>query len=243
MNWPTIIEITSDELGARKVTVRWSRLAMVLLGLGSITWLFGALAVWLFVSKFHDFPEVKFTDLVLPSRWANYRATQGDHYIAQAEQFVAKNDYISAFTKLRAGVAKSPGNSHGRILLAQFYTANRRPDLAQDILLGGIARLQHDPVYLRDVLRFLLDFKEDAKLLAVARELLRSDTISTEEKRPVAFFAALAGMVVCYLALIEGGKRLFYGAAAGPAPTRRAYSRHRHLRRRAAYFSTDAPVS
>ena len=192
MNWPTIIEITSDELGARKVTVRWSRLAMVLLGLGSITWLFGALAVWLFVSKFHDFPEVKFTDLVLPSRWANYRATQGDHYIAQAEQFVAKNDYISAFTKLRAGVAKSPGNSHGRILLAQFYTANRRPDLAQDILLGGIARLQHDPVYLRDVLRFLLDFKEDAKLLAVARELLRSDTISTEEKRPVAFFAASA---------------------------------------------------
>ncbi len=60
---------------------------------------------------------------------------------------------------------------------------------------------------------------------------------------PVAFFAALAGMVVCYLALIEGGKRLFYGAAAGPAPTRRAYSRRRHLRRRAAYFSTGAPAA
>ncbi len=57
---------------------------------------------------------------------------------------------------------------------------------------------------------------------------------------PKLFFAALAGMVVCYLALIEGGKRLFYGAAAGPARMRRPYSRHRHLRRRAAYFSTAA---
>lgn len=28
---------------------------------------------------------------------------------------------------------------------------------------------------------------------------------------PGGFFAALAAMVVCYLALIEGGKRLFYG--------------------------------
>jgi Mg2+-importing ATPase len=40
---------------------------------------------------------------------------------------------------------------------------------------------------------------------------------------PVGLFAALAGMVVCYLALIEAGKRLFYGAparrpVAAPAP-------------------------
>jgi Mg2+-importing ATPase len=59
---------------------------------------------------------------------------------------------------------------------------------------------------------------------------------------PGGFFAALAAMVVCYLALIEIGKRLFYGAptraptrapAAAPVPARR------HQRRRAAYFSTS----
>ncbi len=56
---------------------------------------------------------------------------------------------------------------------------------------------------------------------------------------PGGFFAALAGMVVCYLALIEIGKRIFYGAAPTTAPpTRRPYSTHRYLRRRAAYFST-----
>ncbi len=57
---------------------------------------------------------------------------------------------------------------------------------------------------------------------------------------PAGFFAALAGMVVCYLVLIEIGKRIFYGSAPAAPPTRRNYSPHRHLRRRTAYFSTAA---
>jgi Mg2+-importing ATPase len=60
---------------------------------------------------------------------------------------------------------------------------------------------------------------------------------------PVGFFLALAGMVVAYMALVEAGKRLFYGAAAaqGPRPPR-AYNPHRHLRRRAARFSSSSLV-
>ena len=57
---------------------------------------------------------------------------------------------------------------------------------------------------------------------------------------PGGFFVALAGMVVCYLALIEIGKRFFYRAAAASPGSRRHYTRRRHLRRRAAYFSTSA---
>jgi len=61
---------------------------------------------------------------------------------------------------------------------------------------------------------------------------------------PPGFFVALIGMVVCYLGLIEIGKRIFYraaadGAAAGPARAGH-YTGHRHLRRRVAYFSTHA---
>ncbi len=55
---------------------------------------------------------------------------------------------------------------------------------------------------------------------------------------PAAFFAALVGMVAAYIVLIEIGKRLFYGAAAARPHARRPRSRHRHLRRRVAYFST-----
>jgi Mg2+-importing ATPase len=55
---------------------------------------------------------------------------------------------------------------------------------------------------------------------------------------PAGFFAALAGMVAGYLALIEIGKRFFYRTAATTPPTARAANRYRHLRRRAAHFST-----
>lgn len=56
---------------------------------------------------------------------------------------------------------------------------------------------------------------------------------------PGAFFAALAAMVVGYLALIELGKRYFYREAAAPEPPRRRYSAMRHVRKRAARFSTS----
>jgi Mg2+-importing ATPase len=57
---------------------------------------------------------------------------------------------------------------------------------------------------------------------------------------PGAFFAALGGMVVCYLGLIEVGKRIFYRAARASPPVARPYGKHRYLRRRAARFSTIA---
>jgi P-type Mg2+ transporter len=55
---------------------------------------------------------------------------------------------------------------------------------------------------------------------------------------PAGFFAALAGMVIAYLALIEIGKHLFYCAAATTPPPPPRDSTHRHRRRRAAHFST-----
>ena len=55
---------------------------------------------------------------------------------------------------------------------------------------------------------------------------------------PVAFFAALVAMAVGYLVLIEFGKRHFYRAIA-VSPARRRYSPARHLRRRAARFSSS----
>ena len=59
---------------------------------------------------------------------------------------------------------------------------------------------------------------------------------------PGGFFAALAGMVAGYLALIEVGKRIFYGAAPASAPTSLPYGPHRHRRRRAARFSSAKPL-
>ncbi len=56
---------------------------------------------------------------------------------------------------------------------------------------------------------------------------------------PGAFFAALAGMVVAYLALIEIGKRWFYRATRTTIPTVRRFNPDTHTTRRAARFSTS----
>jgi Mg2+-importing ATPase len=60
---------------------------------------------------------------------------------------------------------------------------------------------------------------------------------------PAGFFAALVGMVVGYLVLIEVGKTLFYRTARLQAVDREPHPNpHRRLRRRAARFSTaDRP--
>ncbi|MGI8879692.1 MAG: magnesium-translocating P-type ATPase [Jatrophihabitans sp.] len=60
---------------------------------------------------------------------------------------------------------------------------------------------------------------------------------------PAAFFLALAGMVVGYLGLIEIGKHFFYRIAAIDQPAGRPGNPRRHLRRRAAYFSTAGDVA
>ncbi len=54
---------------------------------------------------------------------------------------------------------------------------------------------------------------------------------------PAGYFAALLGMVICYLVLVEVGKRLFYRKTSPVAITKPPTS-HRHQRRRAARFTT-----
>lgn len=56
---------------------------------------------------------------------------------------------------------------------------------------------------------------------------------------PLGFFAALAGMVAVYLALIEVGKRFFYRTTREVTTVRRGFTIGRRRRRRAAYFSTS----
>jgi Mg2+-importing ATPase len=58
------------------------------------------------------------------------------------------------------------------------------------------------------------------------------------EPLPLAFFAALAAMIVGYLVLIEAGKRVFYRHATAAVTDPPPYGPRRLLRRRAARFST-----
>lgn len=154
-------------------------------------WLLLTLGAWLFVKYHRDFPAIKYADLLWPGRWPQYRMSQGNFYISQSESLLQQGEYSLALHKLRVGVSKAPANAQGRTLLARVYLAYRRPDLAKDVLLDGLAHLPDDPAYLQTTLAFLLEFQEDAQLLGITRRLLAGP--ANPATRPlVATFAATA---------------------------------------------------
>jgi tetratricopeptide (TPR) repeat protein len=171
--------------------IHWRRWG-VLLALSAIgLWLLLTLGAWLFVKYRRDFPAVKYVDLLWPGRWPQYRASQGNFYITQSEALLQQGEYSLVLHKLRVGVSKAPANPRGRTLLARVYLAHRRPDLAKDVLLGGLVHLSDDPAYLQSTLAFLLEFQEDAQLLEITGRLLAGPPNSAT--RPlVATFAATA---------------------------------------------------
>jgi len=152
--------------------VPWRRwLAWTLIG-GAGLWILLTLGAWLFVKYRRDFPDVKYVDLLWPGRWPQYRVNQGNHYIAQSETLLQEGEYAMAVQKLRIGVSKAPANARGRTLLARVYLGYRRPDLAREVLIDGLAYLPDNAAYLQSILSFLLDLQEDTKLLELTHRML-----------------------------------------------------------------------
>ena len=191
MQWRPINKVSTEH--GVVLVVHWRRVAFLGVSAGLGLWLGGAWAAWLFVKYYHDFPEVKYADLVWPGRWASYRASEGDYYIAHAGPLLRKGEAAAALYQLRAGVRKSPGNADGRTTLAGLYLAYRRPDLARELLLEGLKYLPDDAAYLQTTLAFLLEFQEDEKLMEITRPLLAASSPASPTCRSfAATFAATA---------------------------------------------------
>jgi Tfp pilus assembly protein PilF len=155
-------------------------------------WLAITSGVWLFVKYHRHFPEVRYADLLLPGRWAAYRASEGDYYITQAAELVHRGEAHAALYQLRAGVSRAPANARGRSLLAELYLSSRRPDLAREVLLDGLRYQTGNPAYLQSTLSFLLESQEDAKLLEVAGAQLASPAHAASHPMAATYAATAA---------------------------------------------------
>lgn len=161
----------ADNRSTRRSTqwLRWGAWSfLIAMGL----WLALAFGAWLFLKYRRDYAEVCYTDLLWPARWPQHRVRMGNAYIAQGDALLRQGEYALAVHKLRAGVSRAPANASGRTLLARVYLAYRRPDLAKELLLGGLPHLSADPAYLQTTLAYLLEFNEDAQLQEIATRML-----------------------------------------------------------------------
>lgn len=179
-----------------KVIGGWRRLLPVYLlnlnGRWTIKIFFGRLLAWLGVllllgyvaggvalyanDKYRNHLEnISLWDRLYPPNWSQYREARGNSLIANASAALETGQFTQAVHLLRAGLARSPANVEGRLLLADLYQVAKRFDLAESVLLDGLqyprAGLPAEELLQRTI-TYLFQRQRDEEIVAVTRDLL-----------------------------------------------------------------------
>lgn len=186
------ISRASGATGPPRSRIRWARLAAAVAGIGMLSYVVLTSAVFIFARFAQRVDGVGYVDILLPSRWDRYRVARGDHHIAMAEKLAASGKRLEALLLVRTGVARSPANRAGRLLLAQLLVEAGRADTARQVLLDGIQFHYADPEFIKPLCTFLLRQQQDAAVIALARKYLVAPVAPTEANRLLALAAATA---------------------------------------------------
>ena len=137
----------------------------LLLGLAAVT------GLWVFLER-NPHNQVRWVDvLTLPVNRTGFDRKRGDTAILTAIEQVRQKDYSEAIFNLRAGLARSPANVAGRLLLARFYAG---VDSARTITLleEGVALTPGDLSLLRALFGYYNFYQARTRALQRADDLL-----------------------------------------------------------------------
>ncbi len=182
--------VAGDETTTSRL--RWRRVALALLMFAAAG--YGALVGTAYgvVRHHRGLTELRFADVALPWRWSRYRVARGDELVRLAEQLFAQEKYREALMYLKTGVAHSPANRDGRLLLARLLVASGQGTLARRTLFDGLPYHAGDAAYWRPLLGTLLQEQADAVVIALARRYLPRTPRSAASARTLALAAATA---------------------------------------------------
>lgn len=154
----------------------WKRIATTLAILALVGWLSLFSALFFYFKYVQDFEDVSyFKTLILPFRMKSHRQEMGDFQISQSERFIENGDIRTAYFYLRSGVARSPGNLEGRLMLAEFYDGLfMSPEKATKTLREGLpyALKRNDIKYIRTYMQILLDERENEAVIKLTQSEL-----------------------------------------------------------------------
>ncbi|WP_415909880.1 tetratricopeptide repeat protein [Oleiharenicola sp. Vm1] len=168
-----LCRIDAADVDTQRFRPHWHRITLVAVMALLACGLLLSGSVWLYLTRARNLSDIRYADTLTPGGWRSIRTAIGDRALGDAAEALKLRDIDTAVRLYRVGLAKSPRNAPGRIALARLYTELRRPDLARDLLVGGLPVLAENPEYLRLSLGFLLEFQFDAELRQVAEPLLR----------------------------------------------------------------------
>lgn len=185
--------------GRSRYQFYWGRISVILGALALAAWFLMAAFLYFFFKTRRGYEDVQYSKmLVLPLRYPEHRREMGDFYIRTAIERMEARDFRGAIIRLRAGINLSPTNKQGRLLLSEFYEfAQNRPDLAVEVLRGGLRYAGENPEfygeeYLQRVFRAYLTNSLDDDAYELATELLVEFRGEEQMERLLAYVAAVS---------------------------------------------------
>lgn len=177
--------------GRWRIRIRWGVLFVLMGVLGVCGYLAFSTAMYFYFLKIQKFEDVQFVDmLTLLANREEHRAKVGDYQIEKAKEAIGIGEWREALQYLQTGVARSPQNLEGRMLLADFFMyAIRDPERARLILSEGVEYAHDNTDYLRKYYGVLLAFHKDEEVIEVAETILPK-TNDPEVQRVLAIGAA-----------------------------------------------------
>lgn len=138
-------------------------------------WFVCAAGLYGFIKYSRGFEKVRYADvLLLPVKKENYERSKAEYYLEIGREALAEKKYGEAFHFLRIGLAGVPQDTEARRVVVELYLAIRRPDLARELVLDGVAFTAGNVDYLQWVFSCLLRLHEDDTAVELAREFLRA---------------------------------------------------------------------
>lgn len=143
-----------------------------LTGLAMAGYIAAAAALTLWLDR-NPYNQVSFGDaLTLPVRWQHFQKMRGQSLIAEGRADLKGGRWADALFRLRAGLARDPGDLTARLLLAQFYVATNQRPLARRTLDEGLSDTFPGREYLEAVLALATQAEDYATIESVAARYL-----------------------------------------------------------------------
>lgn len=155
-----------------RVEIYHRRLLIALAGLGLAAWLLAASTLFFWLNR-QPHNQVGWFDLAAPWRWPGLPAKRGDGAILAALDQLKGRDYTTAFYNLRVGLARSPGNVEGRLMLARLM-AGYEPGQAITLLEEGLPLSGYDARLVGGLMGLYLTYQMQARGLGVAEGLIQA---------------------------------------------------------------------
>jgi tetratricopeptide (TPR) repeat protein len=150
----------------------WRRVVVASLVFLLGSWLALAGGAWAFLRYHREYHDASYVDLALyPWRSEQFRTGLARHYLALGHEAVEKQNYREGYALLMAGLRRVPEDLGARKKVAVMQVRYGFLHRALDTLVDGLP-YNPDLDYLKMVFGWLLEAKEDERVIATVKKIL-----------------------------------------------------------------------